>query len=135
MAETTGIKDVYPVPEDARQRAWIKSRDEYEKLYKESIENNDGFWAKVAEEQVTWFKKWDKVQEWKYSKDEVYVKWFLGGKLNISYNCLDRHLAKRGDQMAILWEGNEPTEDPRPSPTSNSTTRCAASRTCSRAGA
>jgi acetyl-CoA synthetase len=111
MAETTGIKDVYPVPEDARKRAWIKSRGEYEKLYKESIENNDGFWAKVAEEQVTWFKKWDKVQEWKYSKDEVFVKWFLGGKLNISYNCLDRHLAKRGDQVAILWEGNEPTED------------------------
>jgi acetyl-CoA synthetase len=111
MAETTGIKDVYPVPEDARKRAWIKSRAEYEKLYKGSIEDNDGFWAKVAEEQVTWFKKWDKVQEWKYSKDEVFVKWFLGGKLNISYNCLDRHLAKRGDQVAILWEGNEPTED------------------------
>jgi len=111
MAETTGIKDVYPVPEDARKRAWIKSRAEYEKLYKESIENNDAFWAKVAEEQVTWFKKWDKVQEWKYSKDEVFVKWFLGGKLNISYNCLDRHLATRGDQVAILWEGNEPTED------------------------
>ncbi len=111
MAETTGIKDVYPVPEDARKRAWIKSRAEYEKLYNESIQNNDAFWAKVAEEQVTWFKKWDKVQEWKYSKDEVFVKWFLGGKLNISYNCLDRHLATRGDQVAILWEGNEPTED------------------------
>ncbi len=111
MADVTGIKEVYPVPEEARQRAWIKSRAEYEKLYKESIGDNDGFWAKAAEEQVTWFKKWDKVQEWKYSKDEVFVKWFLGGKLNVSYNCLDRHLEKRGNQIAILWEGNEPTED------------------------
>ncbi len=110
MAETT-LKDVYPVPEDFRKRAYIKSRAEYEKLYKQSVEDNDGFWARVAEEQVTWFKKWDKVQDWKYSKDGVHVKWFLNGKLNISYNCLDRHLEKRGDQVAILWEGNEPSDD------------------------
>ncbi|MEW6489229.1 MAG: acetate--CoA ligase [Thermodesulfobacteriota bacterium] len=111
MADAAGIKDVYPVPEHFRKRAWIKSREEYAKLYKESVENNDGFWAKVAEEQVTWIKKWDRVQDWKFSKDEVYLKWFIGGKLNLSYNCLDRHLEKRGSQTAILWEGNEPTED------------------------
>ncbi len=105
------IKDVYPVPEDFRQRAWVKSREEYEKLYRESVEDNDGFWARIAEQQVTWFKKWDRVQDWKYSKDEVYIKWFEGAKLNVSYNCLDRHLETRGDQIAILWEGNEPTED------------------------
>ncbi len=105
------IKDVYPVPEDFRQRAWVKSREEYEKLYRESVEDNDGFWARIAEQQVTWFKKWDRVQDWKYSKDEVYIKWFEGAKLNVSYNCLDRHLETRGDQVAILWEGNEPTED------------------------
>jgi acetyl-CoA synthetase len=111
MADVAGIKDLYPVPEEFRKRAWIKSREEYAKLYKESVENNDAFWAKIAEQQVTWIKKWDKVQDWKFSKDEVYVKWFLGGKLNLSYNCLDRHLEKRGNQTAILWEGNEPTED------------------------
>ncbi|MFU8856059.1 MAG: acetate--CoA ligase [Deferrisomatales bacterium] len=111
MADVAGIKDVYPVPEDFRRRAWIQSRADYAKLYKESVEDSDGFWARIAEEQVTWFKKWDKVQDWKFSKDEVYVKWFLGGKLNLSYNCLDRHLEKRGEQIAILWEGNEPTED------------------------
>ncbi|MDW7709556.1 MAG: acetate--CoA ligase [Deferrisomatales bacterium] len=111
MADVAGIKDVYPVPEDFRRRAWIQSRTDYAKLYKESVEDSDGFWARIAEEQVTWFKKWDKVQDWKFSKDEVYVKWFLGGKLNLSYNCLDRHLEKRGEQIAILWEGNEPTED------------------------
>ncbi len=109
MAEQ--IRDVYPVPEDFRKRAYIKSREEYAKIYKDSVENNDAFWARVAEEQVTWFKKWDKVQDWKFSKDEVYLKWFINGKLNVSYNCIDRHLEKRGDQVAIIWEGNEPTED------------------------
>ena len=109
MAEE--IREVYPVPEEFRKRAYIQSREEYERLYKESLENSDGFWARVAEEQVTWFKKWDRVQDWKYSKDEVYIKWFLNGKLNVAYNCVDRHLEKRGDQVAIIWEGNEPTED------------------------
>ncbi len=110
MSDTT-LKAVYPVPGEFAGNSWFNSREEYAALYKESIEDNDGFWARMAEQQVTWFKKWDTVQDWKYSKDGVYVKWFLGGKLNISYNCLDRHLETRGDQTAILWEGNEPTED------------------------
>ena len=110
MADTE-LKKVYEVPAEFRAKAYIKSREEYQKIYDESVKDNDGFWAKVAEEQVTWFKKWDQVQDWKYSKDEVYLKWFIGGKLNVSYNCLDRHLEKRGDQVAIIWEGNEPTVD------------------------
>ncbi len=109
MAEL--YKDVYPVPPKVREVAYIKSREEYQKMYKESIENSDVFWSKIAEEYVTWFKKWDKIQDWKYSKDEVYLKWFLNGKLNVSYNCLDRHLKTRGNQVALIWEGNEPTED------------------------
>ncbi|MBI5442286.1 MAG: acetate--CoA ligase [Deltaproteobacteria bacterium] len=111
MAAETPLKEVYPVPESARAKAYIKSRAEYEKLYQESVRDNDGFWSRIAEEQVTWFKKWDKVQDWNYGKDDVYLKWFIGGKLNVSYNCLDRHLDKRGDQIALIWEGNEPTED------------------------
>ncbi|MBN2333112.1 MAG: acetate--CoA ligase [Deltaproteobacteria bacterium] len=111
MAEATELKKVYPVPEEFRKKAFFKSREEYQKLYDESINNNDAFWARIAEEYVTWFKKWDQVQDWKFSKDEVYLKWFVGGKLNVSYNCLDRHLEKRGDQVAIIWEGNEPTVD------------------------
>ncbi|NIA19112.1 MAG: acetate--CoA ligase [Xanthomonadaceae bacterium] len=111
MADATELKKVYPVPEEFRKKAYFKSREEYQKLYDESINDNDGFWARIAEEYVTWFKKWDKVQDWKFSKDEVYLKWFIGGKLNVSYNCLDRHLEKRGDQVALIWEGNEPTED------------------------
>ncbi|HOE20435.1 MAG TPA: acetate--CoA ligase, partial [Spirochaetota bacterium] len=67
----------------------------------------------VAEQQVTWFKKWDKVMDCNYgttSKD-LWVRWFVNGKVNVSYNCLDRHLEKRGNQIALIWEGNEPTED------------------------
>ena len=111
MSQPTELKELYPVPESFRQKAWIKSRAEYERLYKWSIEDNDGFWSQVADEYVTWFKKWDKVQDWKYSKDGVHVQWFLNGKLNVSYNCLDRHLIQRGEQTALIWEGNEPTED------------------------
>jgi acetyl-CoA synthetase len=113
MAAELPLREVYPVPESARAKAYIKSRAEYEKLYRESVEDNDGFWARIAREQVTWFQEWNQVQDWKYSREEVYLKWFMGGKLNVSYNCLDRHLEKRGDQTALIWEGNEPTEDRR----------------------
>ena len=112
MAEVT-LKEIYPVPEKFRQKAYIKSREEYEKMWKESLADSDAFWAKKAEEYVTWFKKWDKVQDCKYgnSSSDLRIKWFPGGKLNVSYNCLDRHLEKKGDQVALIWEGNEPTED------------------------
>ncbi|MCK9273811.1 MAG: acetate--CoA ligase [Syntrophales bacterium] len=108
------LKDVYPVPERIREGAYIKSRDEYETIYRRSIEDPESFWAEIAEEYVTWFKKWDgKVEDYNFDKNKgpIYVKYFAGGKLNVSYNCLDRHLEKRGDQIAIQWEGNEPGED------------------------
>ena len=112
MGEVT-LKEIYPVPEAFKKKAYIKSREEYEKQWKESLDNPDGFWGKIAEEYVTWFKKWDKVQDFNYgnSSKDLWVKWFVNGKLNVSYNCLDRHLEKRGDQVAIIWEGNEPGED------------------------
>ena len=84
-----------------RENAHIKSFEEYLKLYQESIENPDLFWAKQAEE-LDWFKKWDKVSSWKKTKLEC--KWFEGGKINISYNCLDRHLDSRGNKTALIWE-------------------------------
>ena len=108
----TILKDIYPVPEDFRKGAYIKSYNEYEALWKESIADPDTFWGKVAEEQVTWFKKWDKVTDSNFgtSAKDHHVGWFPGGKLNISYNCLDRHLETRGDQVALIWEGNDPSE-------------------------
>jgi acetyl-CoA synthetase len=83
--------------------------DQYQKMYQQSIEDPDGFWGQIAE-QFHWETKWSKVREYNFT-DPVEIKWFVGGKTNISYNCLDRHLDKRGDQTAIIWEGNEPGED------------------------
>ncbi|MCX5851491.1 MAG: acetate--CoA ligase, partial [Deltaproteobacteria bacterium] len=111
--EKVQLKEVYPVPESVRKGAYIKSRAEYEKIYKRSIEDPDGFWGEIASEYVTWFKKWDKVEEYNFDvkKGPIYLKYFQGAKVNMSYNCLDRHLEKRGNQVAIQWEGNEPGED------------------------
>jgi acetyl-CoA synthetase len=99
----------YPVPESLAQRAHINN-EKYQEMYVRSIEDSDNFWAEQAEEFITWFKKWDKVEDWSYD-DNVSIQWFLGGKLNVSYNCLDRHLETRGDQVAIIWEGDDPEED------------------------
>ncbi|MDD3250573.1 MAG: acetate--CoA ligase [Smithellaceae bacterium] len=106
------LKEIYPIPEAARKKAWVSGRDAYDKLWKRSVEEPEAFWAEIAEQQVTWFKKWDKVLDYNFDirKGPIYVKFFEGGKLNVSYNCLDRHLEKRGNQVAIQWEGNEPGE-------------------------
>ncbi|MFH2058888.1 MAG: acetate--CoA ligase [Pseudomonadota bacterium] len=111
MTDTT-LKDIYPVPENFKKNAYIQSYDEYKALWKESIADPDAFWGKIAEEQVTWFKKWDKVSDCNYgtSAKNHKIAWFPGGKLNISYNCLDRHLETRGNQVALIWEGNDPSE-------------------------
>ena len=107
------LKEIYPIPEKAKKKAWISGRKAYDKLWKRSVEEPEKFWAEIAEQQVTWFKKWDKVMDYNFDikKGPIYVKFFEGGKLNISYNCLDRHLEKRGNQIAIQWEGNEPGEE------------------------
>ena len=107
------LKEIYPIPEAAKKKAWVSGREAYDKLWKRSVEQPEAFWAEIAEQQVTWFKKWDKVMDYNFDikKGPIYVKFFEGGKLNVSYNCLDRHLEKRGNQVAIQWEGNEPGEE------------------------
>ncbi|HPQ68216.1 MAG TPA: acetate--CoA ligase [bacterium] len=99
---------VFEVPESFRQKAWIKSIDEYKAMWQQSVDDPDAFWGKIADE-FTWEKKWDKV----YATDftDASIKWFVGGKTNITLNALDRHLATRGDQPALMWEGNDPSED------------------------
>jgi acetyl-CoA synthetase len=95
----------FPPPAEFSQRAHIKSLAEYEALYKESVEQPEKFWARAAEE-LHWFKKWDKVLEWK----APWAKWFLGGQINLSYNCLDRHVqTTRKNKAALIWE-SEPGE-------------------------
>lgn len=88
----------------------IKSLEQYNEAYKKSIENPDEFWGEIAEN-FTWRKKWDKVSNWNFK--EPSIKWFEGGKLNITENCIDRHLAERGEQPAIIWEPNNPEEKTR----------------------
>ncbi len=107
------LKELYPVPEAVKERAFIKGKEGYEKLYKRSLEDPEGFWGEIAEEYVEWFKKWDKVEDYNFDhrKGDIYVKYFDGGKLNVSYNCLDKQLKTRGDKVAIQWEGNEPGEE------------------------
>ncbi|GBE04826.1 acetyl-coenzyme A synthetase [bacterium BMS3Abin10] len=85
------------------KRAHVKNLTEYEKLYKKSLDDPNGFWADMAEKNLSWFKKWNKVMESDFSKPEI--KWFKGGKLNVSYNCLDRHLkTHRKNKAALIWE-------------------------------
>ncbi|MCB0553730.1 MAG: acetate--CoA ligase [Phaeodactylibacter sp.] len=83
----------------------IKSFEEYKEVYKRSVEDPEGFWAEQAAT-FNWHKKWDKVLEWNFREPKI--EWFVGGKLNITENCLDRHLESRGDQVAILFEPNQP---------------------------
>jgi acetyl-CoA synthetase len=99
----------YQVPESIKKIAHINN-EQYLEMYQKSIEQPDAFWAEQAEEFVSWTKRWDKVQSGAYGGD-VNIKWFEGARLNVSYNCLDRHLETRGDQVAILWEGDDPEED------------------------
>ena len=89
----------------------LLNKDEYEKLYKESIENPEGFWAEQAK-CIDWFTPFSKnsIKKVNFSKNNLEIKWFYDGKLNISYNCIDRHLEKKGDQTAIIWEGDDPQE-------------------------
>ena len=96
-------------PDQIRDRAFIKSLDDYRELYRKSVEDPEGFWAKQAEQRLDWMKPWDKVLEWEYETPSI--QWFLGGKLNVSVNCLDRHVdAGRGDDAALIWEGNDPKD-------------------------
>lgn len=84
---------------------------QYQELYNQSITDPDVFWGQQAE-QVTWFKKWDKVKEASFSKP-VNIKWYIGGQLNVSYNCIDRHLETRADKVALIWESDSPNEESR----------------------
>ncbi len=95
-------KRVFPPSKDFSARAHIKSLAQYRKLYNESIKSPEKFWGKQAKDELVWFKPWSKVLQWKIP----FAKWFVGGKLNVSHNCLDRHLdTPTANKAAIIWEG------------------------------
>ncbi|MDT8336040.1 MAG: AMP-binding protein, partial [Desulfurivibrionaceae bacterium] len=100
---------VFPPPEEGRDQAFVKSMEEYEAQYKRSMEDPEGYWGDRAGELLTWDRKWDKVLDADLHKPEI--NWFVNGKLNISVNCLDRHLTDgRRNKAAIIWQG-EPDHD------------------------
>ena len=116
MAETStapGIqsvlneKRVFPPASGFSARAHLKSMEDYQRLYDESVNDPEGFWARMAKQELVWSKPWEKVLDWQVP----FAKWFVGGQLNVTYNCLDRHLATPiADKAALVWEG-EPGEE------------------------
>lgn len=101
--------NIHPVPAEFAKTALI-DKAKYEAMYKASVEDNDGFWAEQAK-RIDWIKPFTKVKNVDFNVPNVSIKWFEDGTLNVSANCIDRHLAKRGDQVAIIWEGDDPKDD------------------------
>lgn len=98
----------YPVSAEIAAAAFADN-NRYLQMYQHSIDDPEGFWAEQANQLVSWFKPWDTVMNVDYHKADI--KWFEGAKLNVCYNCVDRHLDTRGDQVAIIWEGDDPNDD------------------------
>jgi acetyl-CoA synthetase len=99
---------VFPVPEGLAEKSWCDN-ETYLSMYQRSIEDSEGFWAEQAE-RIDWMKPFTKVKDVSFANPDVHIKWFEDGTLNASVNCLDRHLETRGDQVALLWEGDDPAE-------------------------
>ncbi|GAB4259875.1 MAG: acetate--CoA ligase [Methylomicrobium sp.] len=102
------VVKTYPVDPKISANAHI-TPERYTDLYRRSIDEPEAFWSEQAEGFLDWFKPWDRVVSYDYPKG--LIRWFDGGELNVSYNCLDRHLSTRGDHTAIIWEGDDPTQD------------------------
>jgi len=103
------MSQLYPVPAAASSRARIKAAD-YERIYRQSIDDTDGFWKEQAR-RLDWVRFPTRISDVSWDRANLHVRWFEDGQLNLSYNCLDRHLATRGDQTAIIWEGDDPSTD------------------------
>ncbi len=101
-----GISEVIQPPAWVSERAWIKNMDEYQEMYDRSVSDPEGFWAEAAEEYLYWEKKWDTVLDYEFETPRI--EWFKGGKTNVAYNCIDRHLTSgRRNKAALIWESDE----------------------------
>ena len=100
---------VYPVPAEWKSRAWVDN-DKYLAMYERSVKDPNGFWGEMGK-RLDWIKPYTKVKNTSFDPHNVSIKWYEDGVLNVSANCIDRHLAKRADQVAIIWEGDDPTQD------------------------
>ena len=100
-------EQIFEIPASTKAKAWIDN-DTYLKMYQESVDDPKAFWDKQAE-RLDWFKKWDNTLDWDFN--DAHIRWYEGGKLNVSYNCMDRHLETRADQAALIWESDDPNVD------------------------
>ena len=106
-------------PPSAEQAAQANiNADGYQTAYAQSLSDNEAFWAEHGK-RIDWIKPYAKISDVSYTKPDVHIKWYEDGTLNASANCLDRHLATKGDQTAILWEGDDPADAPNTSPMPN----------------
>jgi len=103
------MSEIYPVSAESKERALIDAEG-YAELYAHSINNNEAFWSEQAE-RIDWIKPFTKVKDVSFEKDDLHIKWYEDGTLNVCYNCIDRHLETKGDDTAIIWEGDDPNRD------------------------
>ena len=103
------MTDIYPVKDEVRERALIDAAG-YEKMYARSVEDNEAFWAEQAG-RIDWMKPFTRVKDVSFARDDVHIRWFYDGTLNVCYNCIDRHLDSKADDVAIIWEGDDPSRD------------------------
>ncbi|GLQ06117.1 acetate--CoA ligase [Sneathiella chinensis] len=103
------IHELYPVSSELASSAWA-DKASYEAMYKASIENPEAFWGEHGK-RIDWIKPYTLVKDVSYDKEDLHIRWFYDGTLNVSANCIDRHLETKGDRTAIIWEGDEPTDD------------------------
>lgn len=100
------MKTIYPVPEQYKKTTNCDLK-KYQEMYKDSIDNNEEFWNKQGQ-RLDWMKDYMQVKDVSFAKDDLHIKWYSDGVLNVSYNCIDRHLKDKADQTAIIWEGDDP---------------------------
>ena len=103
------MSDIYPVDARTKARALIDEAG-YDKMYAQSVDDNAAFWAEQAQ-RIDWIKPFTKSKDVSFAKDDLHVRWFYDGTLNVCYNCVDRHLDAKGDDVAIIWEGDDPSRD------------------------
>jgi len=103
------MSKTYKVKADVAQRAWLDKAG-YEQMYRKSIDDNEAFWAEQGQ-RIDWIKPYTQVKDVSFAKDDLRIRWFYDGTLNVCYNCVDRHLETKGDDVAIIWEGDDPTRD------------------------
>ena len=103
------MEKIYPIPSDIAAKAWIDGPS-YEALYRQSIDDNEGFWAEQGQ-RIDWIRPFSKVKDVSFNREDLHIRWYEDGSLNVCANCIDRHLDDKADQVAIIWEGDDPGVD------------------------